>query len=55
MLASPYENELKEKGDETIDLMVEEVDAALEQYRHDEVLLVPQEAHLFQAMKPIAI
>jgi SAM-dependent methyltransferase len=51
ILASPYEKDLLEKGDEVIDAIVADVDAALEQYRQGESLIIPQEAHLFEAEK----
>ena len=51
ILASPYESALLEKGDETIDAVVADVDGALDHYREGETLIVPQEAHLFQARK----
>lgn len=49
MLASPYEQELVEKDDETIDAVVADVCSALTEYRRGEILVIPQEAHLFQA------
>jgi ubiquinone/menaquinone biosynthesis C-methylase UbiE len=52
ILASPYEKELLDKGPETIDAVVADVDAALEVYREGEGFVVPQEAHLFQAENP---
>lgn len=52
ILASPYEKELRDKGAETIDAVVADVDAALEVYREGEGFVVPQEAHLFQAENP---
>jgi len=51
ILASPYETDLLDKGDATIDSVVADVDEALEQYREEESLIVPQEAHLFEAQK----
>ena len=52
IMASPYEKELLDKGAETIDAVVADVDAALELYREGESLVIPQEAHLFQAERP---
>ena len=52
ILASPYEKELRDKGAGTIDAVVADVDAALEVYRQGESLVIPQEAHLFQAENP---
>lgn len=54
LLASPYEKELLEKGDEIIDAVAADVDAALEKYRQGESLIIPQETHLFQAEKTLA-
>ncbi len=51
ILTSPYEGELREKGDATIELVVADVHAALAQYRRGEDLVIPLEAHLFQAEK----
>lgn len=51
ILSTPYEAELVEKGDETIDKIAEDVDGALEQYRVGEGLNIPQETQLFQAKK----
>jgi ubiquinone/menaquinone biosynthesis C-methylase UbiE len=52
ILASPYEKELLDRGPETLDAVVADVDAALERYRDGESLIVPQETHLFQAETP---
>ena len=49
LLSSTFEMELRAKGDETIDAIVADVEAALEQYRNGDNLVIPQEAHLFQA------
>ena len=37
-------------GNDTIDAIVDDVDIALERYRDGDNLIVPQEAHLFQAV-----
>lgn len=54
ILASPYEQALLDKGEQTIDSTVGEAAAALERYRDGEGLVVPQEAHLFQCRKAAA-
>jgi SAM-dependent methyltransferase len=51
ILASPYESDLLEKGEATIDAVVADVDSELGSYRQGETLLIPQESHLFQAEK----
>lgn len=48
LLASPYEQELVETGDETIDAVVADVCSALTDYQQGGSLVIPQEAHLFQ-------
>ena len=50
ILATPYEMALRKKGNDTIDAIVDDVDIALERYRDGDNLIVPQEAHLFQAV-----
>jgi SAM-dependent methyltransferase len=50
ILATPYEMALRKKGNDTIDAIVDDVDIALERYRDGNNLIVPQEAHLFQAV-----
>jgi len=49
ILSSPYEGELRAKGDKVIDAVVEDVDAELERYRVGDGLIVPQDTHLFKA------
>lgn len=52
ILASPYEAALREKGEQTIFDVARDVLTALEEYREEGILMVPQEATLFQAVKP---
>ena len=52
ILASPYEQELLEKGDETKEAVVADVEPALASYRKGGSIVIPQEANLFQAEKP---
>ena len=49
ILASPYEQELLEKGDGMIDAVVADVELALASYRKGGSIVILQEAHLFQA------
>ena len=52
ILASPYEQELMDKGEETIEGVINDVELALAPYRQGENLLVPQESNLFIVEKP---
>jgi ubiquinone/menaquinone biosynthesis C-methylase UbiE len=49
MLASPNEAALRALGDAAIDQIVQEVLDGVEQFRSDDMLALPQEAHLFEA------
>ena len=51
ILASPYEQELLDKGEDTIEAVISDVELALAPYRQDEEMLVPQESNLFIAQK----
>jgi len=50
ILATPNEAALLEAGEDTINTIVSEILEGVEQYRDDDVLIMPQSAHLFQAV-----
>lgn len=52
MLASVYEKELRAKGDAVIEAVIDDAIGVLEEYRDGDCLMIPQETHLFQAVKP---
>ncbi|MGI9483213.1 MAG: class I SAM-dependent methyltransferase [Hyphomicrobiales bacterium] len=51
ILSSPYEKELRAKGDDMADAIATDVEEALTKYRDGEDLVLPQESFLFQATK----
>ena len=51
LLSSPYEQELRDKGDDVIDAVTDDIVSALDSYRREDTIFVPLQAHLFQAQK----
>jgi ubiquinone/menaquinone biosynthesis C-methylase UbiE len=49
ILAQPFEKTLLDSGVETVDAIVSDVEAELEEYRDGETITVPQEVNLFRA------
>lgn len=52
LLASPYEPELRAGGETAIAAVIGDVEQTLAPYQAGAGLVVPQESHLFQAIKP---
>ena len=51
ILSSPYEDEVRAKGEAEADAIATEVEAALARFRDGEDLVFPQESFLFKAVK----
>lgn len=54
ILAAPYEQELLDRGEETIEAVISDVERALAPFQSGDGLRVPQESSLFIAEKPRA-
>ncbi len=50
LLTTPNEAALLASGEDTLDIIVTEILEGVAQYRDDEMLIMPQQAHLFQAI-----
>ncbi|WP_170571540.1 class I SAM-dependent methyltransferase [Ruegeria atlantica] len=52
VLALPVEQDMREKGEAVIDLILDDISTRLAPYAQDGVFIVPQEAHFFVATRP---